>query len=81
MLMIQSRTGYKVIVVTLKRLQLQTDAFKFADKVIESWYPTAALGDKKAVFVLVKGTKEGAILPFMSSRSDIGPDTDGLIYM
>ena len=49
-------------VVTLRKLQFESDAFAFADKVIEKWYPTAAAGDKKAVLLLVKGTKEGALV-------------------
>jgi uncharacterized membrane protein YgcG len=51
-----------VVVVTLRKLQFETDAFAFADKVIERWYPTAADGNKKAVLVLVKGSKEGALV-------------------
>ena len=50
-----------MVVVTLRKLQFESDAFAFADKVIERWYPTAAEGNKKAVLVLVKGTKEGAL--------------------
>jgi uncharacterized membrane protein YgcG len=54
--------GYRVVVVTLRKLQFDSDAFAFADKVIERWYPTAADGNKKAVLVLVKGSKEGALV-------------------
>ena len=50
-----------MVVVTLRKLQFETDAFAFADKVIERWYPTAADGNKKAVLVLVKGSKESAL--------------------
>ena len=49
-------------VVTLRKLQFETDAFAFADNVIEKWYPTAADGNKKAVLLLVKGSKEGALV-------------------
>ena len=38
--------GYRVVVVTLRKLQFDSDAFAFADKVIERWYPTAADGNK-----------------------------------
>jgi uncharacterized membrane protein YgcG len=51
-----------VTVVTLRKLQFETDAFAFADKVIEKWYPTAADGNKKAVLLVVKSSKEGALV-------------------
>ena len=47
--------------VTLKKLQVSPDAFSFSDKVLENWYPTAEIGDKKGVFLLVGGSKEGAL--------------------
>lgn len=59
---IEDSTGYRVTVVTLRKLQFETDAFAFADKVIEKWYPSAALGDKKAVLLIVKASKEGALV-------------------
>ena len=59
---IEADTGYRVSVVTLRKLQFETDAFAFADKVIEHWYPTAADGSKKAVLILVKASKEGALV-------------------
>ncbi len=66
--------------MTVKKLQVQTDPFKFADKVIETWYPTAQLGDKKAVFVLVKNTKEGALVGGSSFGKAIsGPLLESII--
>ena len=47
--------------MTLKKLQVSPDAFSFSDKVLENWYPTAEIGDKKGVFLLVGGSKEGAL--------------------
>ena len=43
--------------MTLRKLVASDDAFQFADKLIEAWYPTAELGSKKAIFVLVKQSK------------------------
>mmetsp|Transcript_8073 Transcript_8073/g.26832 ORF Transcript_8073/g.26832 Transcript_8073/m.26832 type:complete len:282 (-) Transcript_8073:910-1755(-) len=59
---LEKDTGYRVEVVTLRKLVFQSDVFAFADKLIETWYPTAELGDKKAVFVLVKGSKEAGLV-------------------
>jgi hypothetical protein len=43
---IESRTGYRINVVTMRKLVSADDPFQFADSVIENWYPTAELGDK-----------------------------------
>jgi|EP00670_Eutreptiella_braarudii_P001234 uncharacterized membrane protein YgcG len=59
---IEARTGYRINVVTLRKLVASDDAFQFADKLIEAWYPTAELGSKKAIFVLVKQSKEGGLV-------------------
>jgi uncharacterized membrane protein YgcG len=58
---IEAESGYRVVVITLRKLQVETDPFAFADKVLEKWYPTAAAGNKKAVLVFVKNTKEAAV--------------------
>ncbi len=71
---IEEKTGYRVVVVTLRKLQFETDAFAFADKVIEKWYPSAALGDKKAVLLLVKGSKEGALVAGPALNKALGAD-------
>ena len=77
---LEDKTGYRVNVVTLRKLQFETDVFAFADKVIERWYPTAQLGDKKAVLLLVKGSKEGALVtgPAMGKALG-GPLVDSII--
>lgn len=54
--------GARVTVVTLRKLQFTTDVFEFGDKVIEHWYPSRELGDKKGVLLLVKGSKEGVLV-------------------
>lgn len=58
---LEKATGFHLTVVTLKKLQVSPDAFSFSDKVLENWYPTAEIGDKKGVFLLVGGSKEGAL--------------------
>lgn len=60
--LVEAKTGYRINVVTLRKLVAFEDAFQFADNLIETWYPTAELGDKKAVFVIVKNSKEGGLV-------------------
>mmetsp|Transcript_138060 Transcript_138060/g.240014 ORF Transcript_138060/g.240014 Transcript_138060/m.240014 type:complete len:331 (-) Transcript_138060:522-1514(-) len=71
---LEARTGYRVNVVTLRKLVIADDAFQFADNLIETWYPTAELGDKKAVFVLVKNSKEAGIVGGPSFSNVISAD-------
>merc|ERR1711924_187654 len=48
---LESDTGYHLNVVTLRKLLSDPDAFTYADKVLESWYPTREEGDKKGVLL------------------------------
>jgi len=57
---LETTSGYRVEVVTVRKLEFETDAFAFADKVVENWYPGAAK-DNKGVLLVVTAGKEGAI--------------------
>eukprot|EP00798_Chlamydomonas_sp_ICE-L_P008185 gene8185-1443_t len=67
-------TGYHVNVVTVRRLEFETDAFAFGDKVLETWYPSRELGDKRGVVVIVTAGKEGAVSGGASFLDAIGDD-------
>jgi len=69
---VEESSGQRITVVTLRKLQFTTDVFEFADKVIEHWYPSAALGDKKGVLLLVKASKEGALVGGPSLSKALG---------
>ena len=56
----QTQTGYRVEVVTVRKLEFETDAYAFADKALDNWYPGAA-ADKKGVVLMVTASKEGAV--------------------
>ncbi|KAG2448348.1 hypothetical protein HYH02_006930 [Chlamydomonas schloesseri] len=59
--LLEIQTGYRVEVVTVRRLEFETDAFAFADKVLENWYPTAEAGKDKGLLLVVTASKEGAV--------------------
>lgn len=74
------RAGYKVVVITLRKLEYDPDAFSFADKIVEKWYPTAELGDKKGVLLVVTAAKEGAVSGGPSFMNTIGDNLiDGIV--
>jgi uncharacterized membrane protein YgcG len=53
--------GYRLEVVTVRKLEFENDAFGFADKVIEKWYPTPEEGNNKGLLLVVSTAKDGAL--------------------
>lgn len=59
---LETETGFHIDVVTTRKLTFAADAYEFADKTIEKWYPTKELGDKKGLVLVVTAGKEGAVV-------------------
>jgi len=77
---LESDTGYHLNVVTLRKLLSDPDAFTYADKVLESWYPTREEGDKKGVLLVITSAREGAVTGGPAFLSAVGDDVlDGVI--
>jgi len=51
---LEEDTGYGIYVVTVDRLTIVPDVYDFASRILERWYPTEELGNKKAVVVIVR---------------------------
>lgn len=58
---LESRKGYRINVVTVRKLTSKADAFEYADQVLERWYPTLEEGNNKGIVVLITSQKEGAV--------------------
>ena len=58
---VQTDTGYRLEVITVRKLEFETDAFAFGDKLIAKWYPEKTDADKKGVIIVVTTGKDGAI--------------------
>ncbi|CAM6085374.1 unnamed protein product [Calypogeia fissa] len=58
---LEANEGYHIDLVTLRKLTIKSDAFEFADQVLEKWYPTIEEGNKKGIVLLVTTQKEGAV--------------------
>ena len=54
--------------------QSKGDVFGFADQIIEKWYPTVDLGNKKGVVLLVTTAKEAAVAGGPEFNKVIGDD-------
>ena len=50
------------------------DVFELADKILESWYPTLEVGDKRGVVLLVTSQKEGAVAGGPTFLNAVGDD-------
>ncbi|KAG2442578.1 hypothetical protein HXX76_002663 [Chlamydomonas incerta] len=72
--LLEIQTGYRVEVVTVRRLEFETDAFAFADKVLENWYPTAEAGKDKGLLLIVTASKEGAVTGGAGFTAAVGDD-------
>ncbi|KAH6832155.1 thylakoid lumen 18.3 kDa protein [Perilla frutescens var. hirtella] len=58
---LESRKGFHVNVVTVRKLTSKADAFEYADQILERWYPTIEEGNNKGILVLITSQKEGAV--------------------
>lgn len=50
------------------------DVFELADKILEAWYPTVEIGDKRGVVLLVTSAKEGALAGGPTFLDTVGDD-------
>ena len=46
---LEEETGYRLNVVTVRKLEFEQDPYLFGDKVLETWYPTLEEGNDKGV--------------------------------
>jgi len=71
---LEDTTGYRMNVVTVRKLVFETDPFAFGDKVLEQWYPTVQEGNNKGNLLLVKSTKDGALVGGPKFLKAVGDD-------
>jgi len=71
---LEIKSGYRVTAITTRKLEFETDAFAFADKVLEGWYPTREIGDKKGIVLVITTSKDGAVTGGPSFMNTIGDD-------
>ena len=57
----QTETGYRLEVVTVRKLEFETDGFAFGDKILARWYPDKAEAEKKGIMIVITTGKDGAI--------------------
>lgn len=58
---LEINTGFRLEVVTVRKLEFENDAFGFGDKLIEKWYPTVEEGNNNGLLLMITTSKDGAI--------------------
>jgi len=71
---LEDATGFHMNVITVRKLVFETDPFAFGDKVLETWYPTVEEGNDKGNLLLVKSTKDGALVGGPKFLKSVGDD-------
>lgn len=71
---LEDTTGFHMNVITVRKLVFETDPFAFGDKVLETWYPTVEEGNDKGNLLLVKSTKDGALVGGPKFLKSVGDD-------
>jgi uncharacterized protein len=71
---LETTTGYRLQVATVRKLEVEPDAFALGDKVVEHWYPTVKEGGNKGILLLVTATKDGALTGGPGFLKAVGDD-------
>jgi uncharacterized protein len=69
---LQEATGYRLEVATVRKLEFESDAFAFGDKLVGKWFPDAK--DKSGVLLVVTSGKDGALTGGSKFMAAVGDD-------
>eukprot|EP00884_Botryococcus_braunii_P022010 jgi/Botrbrau1/8493/Bobra.0029s0001.1 len=58
---LELQSGYRLEVATVRKLEVENDAFALGDRLIEKWYPTVEEGSNKGILLIVTTAKDGAL--------------------
>ena len=68
---LELKTGYRVEVTTVRKLEFESDAFAFGDKLASKWFK----GDQnKGIFLIVTSAKDGALTGGQKFMGAVGDD-------
>merc|ERR1711907_320505 len=70
---LETSSGYKLVVVTTRKLEFDPDAFTFSDKIFGKWHKSGG-GDKSGLLLVVTGGKDGALVGGTSFVSALGDE-------
>jgi len=67
------RTGYKLVVVTVRKLEFDPDVFGFSEKLFNKWYKSNQ-SSKNGLLLVVTAGKDGALVGGDSFMKSLGED-------
>jgi uncharacterized membrane protein YgcG len=70
---LEARTGYKLVILTTRKLEFDPDAFAFSEKIFNKWYKNDKI-EKNGLLLIVTTSKEGALVGGSSFRKAVGDD-------
>lgn len=76
---LEKRLGYKVTLITLRKLEYDPDAYSFSEKILKKWYKGTDSSQKGLVLIITTG-KDGAVLGGDKFMNTLGDDLiDGVV--
>merc|ERR1712224_838884 len=70
---LERNSGYKLVLVTTRKLEFDPDAFTFSDKIFGKWHKLDG-GDKNGLLLLVTAGKDGALVGGNSFLKALGDE-------
>merc|ERR1711998_153134 len=70
---LQTGLGYKLTLITTRKLEFDPDAFTFSDKVFNKWHKSDG-GDKSGLLLMVTSNKDGALVGGNSLLTALGDE-------
>jgi uncharacterized membrane protein YgcG len=70
---INKRSGFKLVVATIRKLEFDPDVFSFTEKVFNKWHKSDG-GEKNGLLLLVTSGKEGALVGGNAFMKALGDD-------
>ena len=71
---LESASGFRLEVATVRKLEVEGDPFALGDKMVEHWYPTVEAGTNKGVLLLVTAARDGAVTGGPAFLKAVGDD-------
>lgn len=70
---LEAKTGYRVEVATVRKLEFESDAFAFGDKLVSKWFPGSS-SENKGLLLVVTSAKDGALTGGQKFMGAVGDD-------
>lgn len=68
---LEEKTGYRLEIATVRKLEFESDAFAFGDKLVSKWFPGQ---NNRGLLLVVTSAKDGALTGDKEFMNAIGDD-------